>query len=113
MQLDTFVTEALLQIIKGVRAAQEQNSDMPGTIVPHVKDIYGATGGNVYSDDGLLSSIVFDVAIVTSTNSQAEGKVGIFVAGVGIGGGGGSSKQMETSSRIQFTVPIVLPASRP
>lgn len=92
MNVEEFVKETLLQVLRGVRDA---------------KSIAKADGD--LGDVALRSSdeqlVKFDIAIVASEGSERSG--GIQVAGIG-GTAKGASHE-ESTSRIQFSVPIRLP----
>jgi len=52
----------------------------------------------------------FDIAVTADSTSDAGGKVGLKIAGIGEIGGGGSSANRDTVvSRVKFQVPITFP----
>lgn len=54
--------------------------------------------------------VVFDVAVVASSSGTQEGGARLEVAGFGgFGGRKGSESKEQTTSRVQFTVPLQLP----
>jgi hypothetical protein len=111
MKLKDFVAETLKEIVDGVVEAQEY---------------YKAKGGSVNSssitfrtDQGLqmwdsengqpVQQIEFDVAVTTTEGKETKGGIGVFVGPVGLGSQGKSDATNSSSSRIKFSVPILLP----
>lgn len=110
MELDEFIKTVLVQVLSGVRAAQ--NDKAVGAFVVSGKD-----GGHelpknsrVSSSSQLKSTIIdFDVAISVETNDKVSGSGGLKVMGIGANLGGEVSSKDTRVSRIQFGVPILLP----
>jgi hypothetical protein len=110
MQLKQFIENALIEIIQGIKAAQDKPG-VGGYIAPD-----GAGGHEFPSDSGVLNSqriistvVKFDVAV--TAESQIDGGAGakLRIAVVEANfGGSGSSKNIQVS-RIQFSVPMVMP----
>jgi hypothetical protein len=104
MDIQTFVTETLNQIIKGVEQAQEMN------INSKVHPADTAPGKPI------LTEIDFDIAVTVEKTAQssdeAKGKISVRTGIVDFGGGvGGDSQKTEsnaTTSRIKFTIPVAL-----
>ena len=102
MDLEQFISEALLQIFRGVQSAQaevRENDDYKGVIHPK----WGVE--NDY--DKYASAVEFDIAISVSKQTSGEGKAGIRVAFVDVGGGHERSFQQGSVSRVSFKVPVV------
>ena len=108
--LKDFVAETIIQIIEGVKIAQERAASLSAEVNPgvymeqkHRTDVVGVQGART------AQMIEFDVALTTSEKGGVEG--GIFVLG-GLLGAGAKSK-LEASSiainRVRFSVPVVLP----
>jgi hypothetical protein len=115
MELRDFVSETILQIVNGVMDAQSR-VDSPGVIIsPKI-----STNLNYASDHGYLWAgsadkggyaqiLKFDVALTVSEGTDKKAGIGVFAAAVSIGGSGSSSATQSSVSRIQFSVPLVLP----
>ena len=111
MNLDEFVKEVLSQIISGIRGAQEVEGG--AFVVPK------GDGGHDYaihprvsSSARIKSTIVdFDIALTVEDTSKGSGGGGLKVFGIGANVQGELSSKDTTVSRIQFAVPILLPAS--
>ena len=117
MELKDFVKQTLVQIVKAVEEAQsEVNRSAVGAIVsPGRGDMFGGnarTKGAVSARGGFIEDISFDLAITTVDISAKQGQAGIFVWSVGVGGKTKSENQNTTVSRIQFSIPVVLPLHR-
>ena len=111
MELDEFVRTTLVQILKGVRDAQEENGGPDrkrGIIVPYARE-----GGKhaVTVGGDLVTFVQFDVAVTTEAadNVQGGGKISVWnIARVGAEGSVSSRDTM--ANRIKFDVPIMLPS---
>jgi hypothetical protein len=88
MDLQTFVSETLQQIVNGISHAHKNG---------------------VRSSGGAAENIEFDVAVTATEGTDKKGGLGLLVAGIGIGGQAGSSTANTTVSRIKFSVPVFLP----
>lgn len=104
MDIHTFVSESLNQIIRGVERAQETNVNSkvnPAEIMP----------GKL-----ILTPIDFDIAVTVEQTSQsgdnASGKITVRTGIFGLSGGVGGESQLResnaTTSRIKFTIPVAL-----
>eukprot|EP00752_Nemacystus_decipiens_P017586 g15759.t1 len=116
MQLQQFVRETLVQVIRGIQEAAE-DVGIPAkaeTLVPIVGYAF-SRGANV-REISTLQDIEFDVAVVASeSNSKSDGGGGgISVVGLQIGGRTEAEKARatETTSRVRFSVPVQLPGIR-
>jgi hypothetical protein len=95
MDLKTFVTVTLNQVIQGVREAQAQehgdsiNAESPGTT---------GTGGNLISGAsyGMFTRVDFDVAVTAETSGGGKGSLSVF--GAGVEGGANASQPTQTGS---------------
>ncbi len=98
MDLETFVSETLQQIVKGVKTAQRHADCQTARINPvdqqgfvHVKDIE------------------FDVAVTVTEGAEKKGGIGVFSGVLGVGGQASSNTASSSVSRIKFSVPVILP----
>ena len=113
--LDQFVEETLSAIIRGVSSAQEKdknNDEKKCLINPDIMyDADGGPKGKNYAtvDRNLVHMIDFDVAVTTNEGATAGGKVGVFVAVLGLGVNGEVAAHENIASRIKFQVPLALP----
>ncbi|KKL18993.1 hypothetical protein LCGC14_2469950 [marine sediment metagenome] len=112
MELNEFVENALSQLLQGVSAAQSKAAEIGGEINPRIND-NNQTKLGFLNSSGLSASIVkFDVALTASEGSGTKAGISVLGGAVNLGAGGQSSNENSVVSRIQFSVPIVLPSSR-
>lgn len=114
MELKTFITQTLKEIIDGVSDAQEYASIKGAKINPEKLKINNATNQAIFSDsrnENYAQIIEFDVAIAANEDTKNKGKVGIFTGVLGIGGQMENQEFNSRMSRIKFSVPIFLPTS--
>ncbi len=111
MELQKFVSTGLQQIVNGVREAQEAVKDCGAVINPVPRNVGEMKGDALIGDytGRPILKFSFDVAVVASEGEGAKGGGAISVAALSIGGSVSSSESIEKHSRIQFTVPVVLP----
>lgn len=102
MDVKTFVSEALKQIIEGVQDAQ---STSRGGLVN--AELPVASTGNLISGGtyGMFTRVDFDIAV--SAETQGGGKAGLTVFGIGAEAKG--EHRAGYANRIQFSVPVRLP----
>ncbi|CAK2409735.1 hypothetical protein L8R85_19985 [Vibrio splendidus] len=101
MELDKFVAQTLTLISKGVHDAKSASSNYGAVVNDAPSSMHRETG--VYgSNDSILQSVEFDVAITTEDSSNGEGKISV----MGLGIGGGTSSKDTLTSRVKFKVPI-------
>ncbi|QDT80171.1 hypothetical protein Mal35_36420 [Gimesia maris] len=105
MELRSFVKTALLDIIEGVKDAQESTPD--GTIVPALAD------NSANADRGIMciQVIEFEVSVKAEKTSGSEGKLGVVNSFIGAGITGRSGKEEGSASVIRFKVPIQFPVN--
>lgn len=99
MELKDFVSQTLVEIIKGVEMAQQATKDSTGIVNPD-------------HDMNDRENVQFDVAVTVQEGQEA--KAGI-VAVWGILGGAGAAKLDEMKahvSRLQFSIPVFLPPGK-
>lgn len=110
MDLETFISETLRQIVKGVKAAQEHEDCRGAEINPRARVLVASSGDKV-PGDASARQVEFDVAVTVSEGAEKQGKGNIGVASIlGIGGQASSNMSNTSVSRIKFSVPVVLPA---
>ncbi len=112
MNLEEFVAETLLQVIRGVERAQEALGDSTAAVAPTVKSA-SADSKHIATHHGIAATnIQFDVAITVESNVKDTAKAGLAVLPVVIGGERGTSDRDQTVSRVSFNVPVQLPPDR-
>jgi hypothetical protein len=120
MKLNEFVETSLIQIVEGVKKAQEATKEpnKSGSEANNINPdlMYSADSapkGKYYAtvDRNLIHFVDFDVAVTADTSTEAKGGGGLRVAGIGFGAGIQEASQNSIVSRIKFQVPIKLPKS--
>ena len=119
MNLETFISESLTQIARGVEKAASNLHDSNAIVnprnvkpIPNDSSIYG---GLVEDDSGrpsylrLIETIDFDVAVTVTEGKETKGGIGILVGSVGLGSQGKSDSGHSAVSRLKFRIPFVLP----
>ena len=79
-----------------------KEGEVPGAINP-------VWGGAVKTTRDDLQIVSFDIAVQASESGSSEGGGGIKVMGVGVDGNLSSSTENTHTSKIQFTIPVILP----
>lgn len=102
MELKDFVKNAILDIVNGVKEAQE--ADTSGAIIVSPKS-------STEYHYGEKTKLRFDIAIEGSSKNSDGGKIGVSAARIFVGEiGGENQKSSSESSRVQFEVEIQLPS---
>ena len=107
MELDTFITETLRQIIKGVQIAQKHEDCKEARINPDTIKNKPARSTTFVGER--IQNIEFDVAVTIEEATGKKAGIGIFTGALGIGGQADSNAASSSVSRIKFSVPVILP----
>jgi hypothetical protein len=106
MELQEFVTEALVAITEGLEQAMHRALDKPWAYNP-------VWAGEKVDWKDRIERVEFDVAVTEETKTSAGGKGGIKIFSAFEAGGEGSKAwESSTVSRIKFSIPVVFPAQR-
>jgi hypothetical protein len=102
IDLQSFVSQALGEILQGVKAAQEAARNTGAVINPsNVKP-----GGRAQTQDGRgVEDVHFDIAL--TAEEKTGGKGGLRVVGVSIGGEHAVAESC--ISRVRFSIPVCWP----
>jgi hypothetical protein len=111
MELREFVKAALVEVIAGIRDAQE--TEFGAYIVPRSDGGHKYASNDRFSESARLKSTIvdFDIALTTEDSSSVGAGGGIKVLGVGAGVKGDKASRDMAVSRIQFAIPLLLPES--
>ena len=105
MNLDEFIKDSLLQVLKGIKDAQDiSNEQGSGTGVINPK------WGKDKDYHRYISEVGFDIAISATKQADRGGQAGLKVVALDIRGEGKQTSQSSHVSRVSFKVPIALPA---
>jgi hypothetical protein len=111
MNLDTFISETLKSIIKGVLDSQEFAQQSGARInparnsVPNTKVVFYGKSETAR----LITTIEFDVAITVSNQQESGASGGIQVYALHIGGKHSDKELNQIVSRIKFEIDVALP----
>lgn len=113
MDLQDFIHNALTDIMNGVRSAQVmlERDGSRGLVNPPLP--IGPEGKITHDESGcLVQEVHFDLAVTTTAGKETKGGISVLGGAIGLGASGRSSSQDEYVSRLQFSVPVVLPFSK-
>jgi hypothetical protein len=107
MELKEFVAETLVQIQQGVQEATHRVSELQlnGVINP----IWAEPEKH---DPNHVQDVAFDIAVTVSDSTAGKGGGGINVWSVKLGAEISESAERSHVSRIQFSIPLIPPATR-
>lgn len=112
IELKKFVEETLVQIVKGVKASQDDIKNIGGEICP--TGLYFSGGSEtrvIYKPGkGIVQTVEFDIALTVTKATALEGKAGIAIHIASAGGETSLEKTREALNRVKFTVPVLLPS---
>lgn len=108
MDIAEFVSQSLEQIMRGVESARA-SAAKHGAVVNPVLSV--GSNSDFELREGYLgrTRVRFDLSVVVTDTTAKEGKAGISIFGGGIGGSGSTGTERAQTTRIRFSVPIVLP----
>jgi hypothetical protein len=114
MDLKNYITESLLQLMDGIKDAQDKISTAP--IPENDKKYFGAyiaptpLNLNKNTHDN-FEKIEFDIALTVSKDSTATGKLKISVMQIDFEGRSQSVEEKNSSvSRMKFSIPVIYPS---
>ncbi len=114
MDLKEFVSETLLAIIGGVADAQQKAKVLsahvnPGGLTRNIRNVENnAVWDN--STNNYAQQVSFDVAITAEDSATGGAKVRVLSGILGGDIGGEKGNKNVIASRVQFSVPVLLPA---
>ena len=113
MTLGEFVADVLAEIQGGVRCAQEETRGLAGAIAPaRAKVMFPNGKESAGFASKFATPVSFDVAVTALKGQDSQWGVAVAMPFFGIGRESEKSGQRETVSRVQFSIPVVLPPER-
>lgn len=116
MDLQTFLSESLQQIIAGIHSAQEKIKQgqsgakvNPRGTTAVATDSQGRKQPCDIDTKLPIHQVEFDIAVTASESTEGKAGGGLLIAGLGIGGQKTATTENLSVSRIKFTVPVVWP----
>ncbi|MEJ1401963.1 MAG: hypothetical protein RPU41_14785 [Candidatus Sedimenticola sp. (ex Thyasira tokunagai)] len=113
MDLEEFVNQTIIQIVKGTANSQSEVKELGGEVNPDL----GASGdqlekqGFLYSSEGPVQVVHFDVALTVMEGTGTKGGIGVFAGAVNLGSSGQSNNETSSVSHVKFSIPLRLPSS--
>lgn len=105
MNLDVFIRESLLEVLKGIKTAQEITNEQGAGV-----GVINPKWGNEKDHYRYESEVAFDIAISVTEQKSGGGKAGIKVVGLELGGGGDVSIENNHVSRLSFKLRVAFPS---
>lgn len=112
MELKDFIDNALTQIMEGVGSAQKKIDEFGGVINPQMHGGKQVQLGLLYTSEGSASIVKFDVALSVIEGTDTKAGISVLGGAVNLGASGQTTNENSVVSRLEFSVPIVLPASQ-
>jgi hypothetical protein len=113
MDLKDFVSETLVSIISGVADAQEKSKELGANVNPSglMRNTSNVASNAVWdnSNNNYAQSVNFDIAVTAEDTAKAGAKVKVITGIFGANANAESGNKNSLASRVQFTVPILLP----
>lgn len=113
MNLQDFISQALIEIAAGVKDAQAR---APG-VNQRPQHIYtqSKTGGSnlilgLGKNNNPIHMVEFDVAVTSSEGTETKGGIAVVSGLISLGSQGKSQENSQSVSRIKFKVPVSLPS---
>ena len=114
MDLKDFVSQTLISIVDGVKEAQKHANDNdafvnPGGLMRNAANV----GDNSIWDNrtnNYAQHVTFDVAVTAEDTSTGGAKVKVLSGILGGDIGGEKGNKNSVASRVQFSVPVLLPS---
>jgi hypothetical protein len=110
IELKDFIHQALVQIVTGVKDAQDDieatNAEISPTGLFFTKE--GGTRVIYKPGRGIVQIAEFDVALATTKDAEGKAKIGVILGDFGLGAKGRIRRKKESVNRVKFTVPILL-----
>ena len=110
MEIREFVRDVLVDIIEGIKDAQTRVG-VGGYVAPDgIGSHQFAADSNIHHNSRIISTAVkFDIAVTAETSREGGGGAKVRIAVVDADLGGKIDAKNKQVSRIQFSVPILMP----
>lgn len=109
MNLKDFVEEALIEIVEGVKAAQEKTASTGAIISPRLIT-RGGYSARIIDKDCSVQVVEFEAVLGEENGSEGAGKLGVMLADWGIGVRARKEERTSGQTSVKFTVPVILPS---
>lgn len=111
MELKDFVSQSILQIVDGIKLAQEENKTDARINPSGLRLGSKVEQENLYDfeHNTLLTKVEFDILVSAEESKGTKGGISILVGTVSLGTQGQSGKKDQSVNRLKFSVPVSLP----
>ena len=107
MELQSFISTAIVSIVRGVEDAQLQLKESKATVNP--EGLNKRLALENLKDPGSITNVEFEVTVEVKSTGEQGGSVGIQIAVFKMGLDGKASDSESHFSRLRFCVPLLLP----
>lgn len=112
MELKEFITQTIKDVLDGVLEAQNAQK-IGNCVVPSGTGSNAFPKGNVINNGDWTSTLInFDIAISAEESAATGGKAGVKIAVLSAGLDTENTNKNTSTSRIQFSVPVIFPKNR-
>lgn len=115
MNLKEFIESTLTQIAEGAADANTKIEELGGQVNPPINAgtyLELIKHGVLSTPKGHAQMVEFDIALTSSEGTGTKGGVGVFLGAVSLGSTGASKQESTSLSRIKFSIPISLKATK-
>ena len=111
IKLSEFVSEALLELIRGIEKAQQEDFKHGGAVNPKGCHYLNPGSGTIQHKETtrIGQDVAFDLEVTVVEGESSKAGAGLFVVWAGLGGQTQSNAQSRAVNRIQFKVPVIFP----
>ena len=112
MELKQFISEAITAIVEGVVDAQNKAESLGAFVNPGGLTRTATSPDTTWdnTDNNIARLVNFDVAVTVQNGTTTNAKIGVVAGLFNLGATGESEANQTAVSRIQFSVPVLLPA---
>ena len=103
MELRSFISKALIDIVGGIQDAQKNTPE--DTVVPNIAKTFKAVEAGISE----LQTVAFEVTVRADDAKGSEAKLNVVAAVFGGGISGHSDESAGHAATLKFTVPVRLP----
>ncbi len=119
MNLEEFISQALVQVARGMKKAEEGLESAGSIVNPREVSVSTTDGGKIYgyitktgTSLRAIQLVEFDVAVTVTEGKETKGGIGVVMGAVALGSSGKSDTHNSSISRLRFSIPIALPNGR-
>lgn len=111
VSLEDFISETLVQIVRGTHRAQDALGDLANVNPPDLRKKTSLQKPAWHEATPKTHNVEFDVQLTASSATQTSGDAGVKLAVFSAKTDGQSNKETQQFNRIQFSIPLVFQTS--